>query len=101
MPLRFIASTVFAAGCDSTVFSFLAFYGSMPNTQLSTLILDMWLIKVLIEILGLPLSIKLTRKLKLTEQLDIYDRNTKFNLFSLNVDYKTDDNQFRPQEKEK
>jgi len=92
MGFRFVFSTLIASGFDSCIFSLIAFYGIIKNPELLSLTLTMWLIKVIIEILGLPLSIKLTKKLKQAEHMDIYDRETQFNLFSLKVDYETKDN---------
>jgi uncharacterized integral membrane protein (TIGR00697 family) len=95
MGLRFVLSTVIASGFDSFIFGSLAFYGTMTNTNLTALILTMWFIKVLVEIIGLPFSIRLTNKLKKIEQLDIYDKETKFTIFSLNANYTLRDNQFK------
>ncbi len=94
MSVRFILSTVAASGIDSVIFGSIAFYGTMSNGNLIALILTMWLIKVIIEVLGLPVSTWLAKKLKTKEQLDIYDTQTKFNLFSLDASYKNTDNQF-------
>lgn len=93
--LRFILSTVLASGIDSFIFGFIAFYGMMNLEHLISLILTMWLIKVFIEIIGLPFSIKLTHKLKKIEELDIYDKKTKFNLFSLEAEYTVKENKFK------
>lgn len=90
--VRFLASTVCAEAIDSTVFSTIAFYHTLTNDQLISIILTMWLIKVVVELIGLPISVRLAKKLKKLERLDIYDRRTRFNLFSLNVDYTADDN---------
>ena len=92
MGLRFLGSTLIAAFFDSSIFSFAAFFGLMPTQDLLFFILDMWLVKVFIELIGLPISIYLVRKLKKIEGLNIYDRKTKFNLFSLKVTYTPEDN---------
>ena len=92
--IRFISSTIVASGIDSLLFSVIAFYGVINQSNLITLILSMWLIKVAIEILGLPISIRLAEKLKTIERLDIYDDHTDFNLFSLDTHYQTTDNHF-------
>ena len=97
LALRFVLSTAVASGFDSAIFGTLAFYGTMSNTNLIALILTMWFFKVLVEIIGLPLSIRLTHKLKKAEQLDIYDKNTKFNIFKLNANYTIGDNEFKNQ----
>lgn len=95
MGIRFVLSTFFAAGIDSFIFGTLAFYGAMSLTNLFFLIVTMWLIKMIIEIVGLPLSIHLAKKLKRIEGLDIYDKKTNFNLFSLETHYTAKDNEFR------
>lgn len=92
--IRFVASTIVASGTDSLFFGLIAFYGMMSNTNLLSLILTMWFIKVFIEILGLPISIRLAKKLKRFEQLDIYDKRTNFNVFSLDTHYTDKDNEF-------
>lgn len=92
--LRFILSTLFAAGVDSFIFGYIAFFGIIQSVHLLSLIFTMWFIKVLIEVIGLPISIKLVRKLKQFENIDIYDRKTNFNLFRLDTIYSQADNEF-------
>lgn len=93
--IRFISSTLIASAVDSFIFSSLAFYGLMTHLELIQLILTMWLFKVVVEIIGLPISIPLVRKLKRVEQLDIYDWRTKYTLFSLKTGYQVQDNEYR------
>ncbi|TAK74014.1 MAG: VUT family protein [Gammaproteobacteria bacterium] len=93
--IRFVTSTIVSSGIDGILFSVIAFYGTMGNMDLVNLILSGWLIKVVIEILGLPLSIRLAKKLKTMEHLDIYDKRTSFNIFSLNADYALSDNEYK------
>jgi len=93
--IRFLCSTVVAAGTDSFIFGAIAFYGIINNKNLVNLILTMWFIKVLIEIFGLPISIRLAKMLKKNERVDIYDKRTNFNLFDLDVNYTNEDNEFR------
>lgn len=92
MGIRFISSTFIASGIDSAIFGSIAFYGLMSNQHLFSLIMTMWLIKVSIEILGLPISITLAKKLKAIEHLDIYDTHTQFNLLKLEANYSSEDN---------
>lgn len=94
MGIRFVASTILASGLDSIIFSSIAFYGTMSNFNLLKLTLTMWLIKVFIEIAFLPISIRLTKKLKTLESLDIYDTNTNFNILSLNNIYTPNNNKY-------
>ena len=95
MAARFVGSTLVASGLDSTIFSVIAFFGTMSNHALVIMILSMWLIKVVIEIIGLPFSVKIAGWLKQKEQLDVFDTNTRFGLFSLDANYQRDDNQFQ------
>ena len=92
--IRFISSTIVASGSDSLIFGVIAFYGTMNNMNLFSLILTMWLIKLIIEVLGLPISIRLSKKLKESEHLDIYDKRTNFNIFSLETNYLDQDNEY-------
>lgn len=94
MSMRFVASTVCAAALDSTIFSLIAFSGTMSGHDLFVLITTMWGIKVVIEILGIPISTRLCRKLKEYEKVDMYDTNTNFTLLSLNTQYSDKQNRF-------
>ncbi|MEI8055537.1 MAG: queuosine precursor transporter [bacterium] len=94
MGVRFVLSTIIASAVDSVIFGTLAFYNVMSNINLFNLIVTMWLVKSFVEIICLPLSINLTKRLKKSEQLDIYDKNTVFNVFSLNTNYTDIDNEF-------
>lgn len=94
MSFRFVSSTVVSSVVDSCIFGVMAFYGTMSNHNLYILIATMWLIKVTIEICGLPLSLKLAKRLKRAERVDIYDFNTNFNLFSLEHKYLPKQNKF-------
>ncbi|CEG58108.1 queuosine precursor transporter [Legionella fallonii] len=94
LAMRFIASTCIASAVDSLLFGIIAFGGLMDNHYLFFFITNMWGFKVFIEIIGLPLSLYLTRQLKQKEGLDIYDKKTNFNLFSLKVDYTEQNNQY-------
>jgi uncharacterized integral membrane protein (TIGR00697 family) len=93
--LRFLLSTIAASGADSLIFGVMAFYGTMSNPNLASLILTMWLIKMSIEIGGIPASIKLANKLKKIEKLEIYDNHTDFNIFDLDTGYLVNDNEFK------
>ncbi len=94
LALRFVSSTFIASAVDSGIFGMIAFYGIVDNKNLLLLIVTMWLLKVIIEVIFLPISLYLTRKLKEIERLDIYDIKTHFTLFSLQVDYTKKDNRY-------
>lgn len=87
MALRFVLSTVVSAAVDTTIFCSLAFGGIIPGNELTMFILTMWGLKVIIEIIGLPISVNLAKYLKKYEQLDIYDNHTEFTLLSLDGTY--------------
>lgn len=87
MALRFVLSTVIAAAIDTSIFCSLAFGGIIPMNELVMFIVTMWAIKVAIEIIGLPISVRLAKFLKKYEQLDIYDNHTEFTLLSLDGEY--------------
>lgn len=94
LALRFVTSTCIASGLDSFLFMSIAFGGLMSNHHLIHLSVNMWFLKLAIEIVGLPISLYLVKKLKQLEQLDIFDNNTHFTLFSLQVDYTRQNNQY-------
>lgn len=94
MSLRFVLSTVVASFVDSFIFGCLAFLWVLPFSELIIFNLTMWIIKVIIELAGLPLSLYLTIKLKQYEELDIYDVGTKFSIFKLDTEYNIKNNHF-------
>ena len=96
MGCRFVVSTLVSAGLDSVFFGCLAFYGMMPMLSLGVFIVTMWMIKIIIELGGLPFSIFLAKKLKQIEQLDVYDDHTRFTLFALDTAYVAENNRHIP-----
>jgi uncharacterized integral membrane protein (TIGR00697 family) len=97
---RFMLSTFLASAIDSIIFSVLAFWGMMPFRNLCVLMFTMWFLKVIIELIGLPISIPITNRLKQSEKLDVFDNNTKFNLFNLDEEYLSTDNHYHANTKE-
>lgn len=78
---RYIASTMVGQAADSLVFYPIAFVGVIPLSELPALIASTWLVKVLWEVIALPISIPITSALKRMENEDYYDRSTDFNPF--------------------
>jgi uncharacterized integral membrane protein (TIGR00697 family) len=99
MGLRFLASTVFSGLIDSTLFTFIAFYGVFELQHILSLIFNIWAVKVIIEIAAMPLSIASAKWLKKKEHLDIYDYHTNFNPIGLNVDYQKENNLYHQKDK--
>lgn len=91
---RFLLATFLASGLDSVIFTTIAFYKTIPDSDFITMMITMWFIKVFIELCGLSLSINLVNKLKKIERIDIYDKKTKFNLFRFDLDYIQQENEF-------
>jgi queuosine precursor transporter len=93
--LRFVFSTLMAYILDELVYAPIAFYGLIMNIKdLMNHMLDSWIFMTSIELLLLPLSIRIAKRIKTIENTDIYDSKTHFNLFSLNTRYRKEDNQY-------
>lgn len=96
--IRFITSTFFSGLLDTALFMPIAFYGVLDTSLLINISINVWLIKAFIEILFLPISIRIQKKLKNIEKLDIYDTDTKFtflSLFSLDTSYTKEHNKYK------
>ncbi|HZB82340.1 MAG TPA: queuosine precursor transporter [Rubrobacteraceae bacterium] len=76
---RTIGSTLVGQGLDSLVFIILAFVGTIPASALLAAIVTQWLVKSAYEALATPLTYVVVNRLKRTEGLDVYDRDTSFN----------------------
>ncbi len=83
MGWRFVVSTVCGQGVDSLFFYPLAFYGIWENTILIKIMAAQWGLKIVVEIVLLPITIRIVRALKAAEAEDAYDRDTNFTPFSL------------------
>ena len=80
---RTIGSTVVGQACDSLTFYPIAFYGIWESTTLAKVILFNWSMKVLVEVVLTPVTYLVVHALKRAEGVDIFDRDTHFNPFSL------------------
>jgi queuosine precursor transporter len=76
---RTIGSTLVGQGLDSLVFIVLAFVGTIPASAILATIVTQWLVKSIYEVLATPLTYLVVNRLKRTEGLDVYDRDTNFN----------------------
>ncbi|MDR3476726.1 MAG: queuosine precursor transporter [Gammaproteobacteria bacterium] len=83
--LRVISSTGIGAAIDSTIFCNVAFWGVMPNHIIWKMILTIYLFKLCYEIIALPMTYALVAYLKKADGVDHYDRETKFNPFSVSL----------------
>jgi uncharacterized integral membrane protein (TIGR00697 family) len=87
MWFRFLLSTIVGASIDTTLFSMIAFYRVIPSQEIVVMIGTVWLAKVMIEIISLPFSTALAKKLKVIEGVDQYDSNTKFTMWRWKISY--------------
>lgn len=81
--LRTIGSTIIGEGFDTAIFVLVAFWGVLPASLLLTVLISNYIFKVGLEALFTPITYKIVGFLKKQEQEDYYDRQTKFNPFSL------------------
>jgi queuosine precursor transporter len=79
--LRAVVSTFAGEGVDSLIFFFIAFAGMMPVPVLFQLTLHVAIIKTAYEILVLPLTVFLVKRIKKSENLDVFDDHVNYNPF--------------------
>jgi queuosine precursor transporter len=78
---RTIGSTFVGQGVDSLLFYPLAFYGTWTNTQLVSVMITNWALKVMWEAALTPLTYWVVGFLKRREGVDIFDAGTDFTPF--------------------
>lgn len=83
---RAILSTIAGELSDSVIFYPLAFAGVMPAKAILSIILTQVTVKTLYEIVILPLTSLLARRLKRSEGIDTYDYNISYNPFITKLD---------------
>lgn len=83
MFLRFVGSTIVGQAVDTSVFVLIAFLGVFPARALLSIVISGWAVKVGWEILALPITLPIVRRMKRSENEDYFDRNTNFNPFHL------------------
>jgi queuosine precursor transporter len=82
---RTIGSTIVGEAVDSLVFYHLAFLGVWPLSQVHTVMITNYVIKVLWETAATPLTYRVVAALKRVEHEDYFDRDTDFNPFRVRV----------------
>ena len=84
---RTIGSTIFGEGVDSLIFYPLAFYGTgiIPDDKLPMVMVAQFVAKVGVEVVFTPVTYAIVGWLKRAENVDHYDRGTRFTPFSLKV----------------
>jgi len=88
---RAILSTVVGQAADSVLFYPLAFAFVWPWELVGTIMVTHYVLKVGIEVAGVPISYRVAVFLKRAEGVDHYDYNTNYNPFRLDVENEEED----------
>jgi queuosine precursor transporter len=80
---RTIGSTIVGQGVDSILFYPIAFLGVWTTSQVLTVLVTNYLLKVLWEGILTPVTYKVVAFLKRAEGVDVYDKETNFTPFSV------------------
>lgn len=83
--MRVISSTAIGAGIDTTLFCHIAFMQVLPEQMIWKIIITLYIFKLSYETLMLPITYAIVRFLKRIDNIDYYDRNTRFTPFSLKL----------------
>ena len=81
--VRAIVSTLAGEGIDSLIFITVAFAGAFPANVLLGMVATQSLIKTVYEIVVLPLTIRVVKKVKQLEGVDTFDYSVSYNPFRL------------------
>lgn len=81
--LRAILSTVAGETCDSIIFFPLALGGVVPANELPKLMLWQVLLKTIYEVIALPITIRIVKKLKEHEGEDVYDTGVNYSIWKI------------------
>ncbi|MDR2405470.1 MAG: queuosine precursor transporter [Deltaproteobacteria bacterium] len=84
--LRFVSSTLAGQGLDTLLFASIAFLGVLPTPLFVALIVSNYIYKCAVEIIFLPLSLLLTKKLKKVDNIDHVDRGISYSPFSFKLE---------------
>lgn len=80
--VRAIVSTVVGELVDSCIFITIAFIGALPAGAMVPMILTQVIMKTVYEIVVLPLTSTVVKKVKKVEGLDVYDSKEAYSLFN-------------------
>lgn len=81
--LRALCGSWIGEGIETSLFISLAFYGTMPNAQLLDLGIVYYGFKIVYGLCAMPFASHWVKVLKARENLDVYDKTTKFNPFAI------------------
>ena len=80
---RAILSTIAGESLDSLIFFPLALGGVVPTPELPKLMLWQVVLKTLYEVIALPLTIRVVKKLKQHEGEDVYDEGVNYSIWRI------------------
>ena len=80
---RAILSTIFGEGADSAIFITVAFAGIIPWSQLPMMIVTQAIIKILFEVVLLPVTIHVVNLIKRIDNIDTFDIGVSYNPFKI------------------
>jgi uncharacterized integral membrane protein (TIGR00697 family) len=78
---RFVASTLVGQVFDTLIFASIAFWGIISANLWLNLVISNYVYKVGLEIILLPLTLLIVRKVKKDEKIDISDEGISLNPF--------------------
>ena len=81
--LRAIVSTLVGESADSLLFFPIAFGGLIPAYELLTMMGIQACLKSLYEVIILPVTVRVVKYIKKTDQTDVYDRGISYNIINL------------------
>ena len=81
--IRAVASTIVGEGADSLVFFTIAFSGILHPGHLMVLILTQTILKTTYEIIALPLTNFIVKKVKNHENTNVFDNSISYNPFKI------------------
>jgi len=81
--VRAVASTVVGEGADSLVFFTIAFAGVMTHHHLIVFIITQTALKTAYEIIALPLTIQVVKRVREFEHSNVFDKGISYNPFKI------------------
>ncbi len=81
--VRTIGSTIIGEGVDSIIFILVGFAGIIPDSNIMTVIISSYLIKLGIEVVVTPITYRAVSYLKSKEKIDTYDTDISYNPFKI------------------
>lgn len=81
--VRAVVSTLFGETADSLVFFPLALSGVVPAGEMMSLILSQVVLKTLYEIVVLPITVRVVKKVKEHDGTDVYDEGISYNIWKV------------------